>query len=505
MVVSPSGALNWVPTESQGPSTNLVTVAVNDQGSPALSGTVSFTVIAREVNQPPQLPTLLEQTVNEGQAFALLLVGSDPDLPPQSLTYSLVDGPSGLTVGLNGLVNWAPSESQGPSTNDVTVRLTDSGVPSITTTNTLRVIVREVNTPPSMVAPANQVLDEGQLFTWDLQGTDGDLPPQLLSYALIQAPLGMEITTQGVVTWTPNEPQGPSTNEVTIRLSDGGTPVLATTINFQLVVRENNRAPVWQNIPEQSAGEEQTLTLVLAAGDPDLPYQTLTYTLLSGPPGLTVAAPGELSWTPSESQGGSTNTVTIQVVDNGEPPLSATNELRIVVREINRAPVLPPLAEQAIVASVPWSFALAGTDADLPAQLLTYTILSGPLGLSVTPGGEVTWTPSDAQAPSTNTITLRLSDDGQPPLATTADFVVVVRPRDEIPELTLSVPETGGPMVLKIRGKNGQALILENAPILGQWSEAQRLTGLGMDTPIQVILPAILPDQIQFWRVRANP
>ena len=60
-------------------------------------------------------------------------------------------------------------------------------------------------------------------------------------------------------------------------------------------------------------------------------------------------------------------------------------------------------------------------------------------------------------------------------------------------------------MVLKIRGKNGQALILENAPVLGQWSEAQRLTGLGMDTPIQVILPSVLPDQIQFWRVRTNP
>ena len=157
------------------------------------------------------------------------------------------------------------------------------------------------------------------------------------------------------------------------------------------------------------------------------------------------------------------------------------------------------------MASVPWSLTLTGTDADLPAQLLSYSVLSGPLGLSVTPSGEVTWTPSVAQAPSTNTITLRLSDDGQPRLSTTANFVVVVRARDEIPELTLSVPETGGPMVLKIRGKNGQALILENAPILGQWSETQRLTGLGMDTPVQVILPAVLPDQIQFWRVRTSP
>jgi hypothetical protein len=50
----------------------------------------------------------------------------------------------------------------------------------------------------------------------------------------------------------------------------------------------------------------------------------------------------------------------------------------------------------------------------------------------------------------------------------------------------------------------GQALVLENAPALGQGSETQRLTGLGMDTPVQVVLPAILPDQIQFWRVRTG-
>ncbi|MDO8941620.1 MAG: Ig-like domain-containing protein, partial [Desulfobacterales bacterium] len=421
------------------------------------------------------------------------------------LTYSRVDGPSGLAIGPSGLVNWTPSESQGPSTNTVSVRVTDSGIPPLATTNTFQIVVLEVNSPPALVAPANQVIDEGQAFLWNLQGTDGDLPPQALTYALIQGPLGMSVTPEGVVTWTPSELQGPSTNEVSIRIADDGLPSLSATVQFQLVVREVNRAPVWQDTPEQSVDEGAALTLNLAAGDPDLPYQALTYSLLSGPSGLAVSALGTLTWTPSESQGPSSNTVMVRVVDDGEPPLAATNQFRVVVREVNSMPVLASIADQSAVAAVPWTLALEGTDRDLPIQTLTYTLLSGPLGLSVTTGGMVDWTPSEAQAPSTNTVTVRLSDDGLPPLSSTADFVVVVRSRDEVPELSLSVPTAGGPMVLKIRGKNGQGMALENASVLGQWSEAQRLTGLGMDTPIQVTLPAVLLDDSQFWRIRIVP
>jgi hypothetical protein len=39
------------------------------------------------------------------------------------------------TVGTDGQVNWTPTEQQGPSTNMVLVRVSDSGVPALSTTN----------------------------------------------------------------------------------------------------------------------------------------------------------------------------------------------------------------------------------------------------------------------------------------------------------------------------------------------------------------------------------
>src|SRR5207302_3604322 len=57
-----TGAISWTPTEAQGPSTNTVAVRVTDNGSPGLSDTKSFTVIANEVNSAPVLTVPIGRT-----------------------------------------------------------------------------------------------------------------------------------------------------------------------------------------------------------------------------------------------------------------------------------------------------------------------------------------------------------------------------------------------------------------------------------------------------------
>jgi hypothetical protein len=63
-----------------------------------------------------------------------------------------------------------------------------------------------------------------------------DLPPTLLTYALVAPPAGASIDTNGVITWTPTQAQGPSTNTITTVVTDNGVPSLSATNSFAVVV-----------------------------------------------------------------------------------------------------------------------------------------------------------------------------------------------------------------------------------------------------------------------------
>ena len=48
--------------------------------------------------------------------------------------------------------------------------------------------------------------------------------------ALVSAPVGVNLNPNtGVLSWTPTEAQGPSTNVITVKVSDNGSPSLSAT------------------------------------------------------------------------------------------------------------------------------------------------------------------------------------------------------------------------------------------------------------------------------------
>src|SRR5205085_6155351 len=81
-----------------------------------------------------------------------------------------------------------------------------------------------------------------------------------------------------------------------------------------------------------------TVTYDLTAQDEDVPAQTLTFSLISGPTGATVSGAGTFSWTPPA--GNSTNFATVRVTDNGSPALWDETTVTIIVVPTNAAPVL---------------------------------------------------------------------------------------------------------------------------------------------------------------------
>jgi hypothetical protein len=231
LTVGTNGFLTWRPTEAQGPSTNRVRVSAHDG---VASTEQSFDIVVRESNLPPVWATsAVTRRVTEGLSLSFNLQATDPDLPAQRLGYRLESGPTGLVVGTNGLLTWTPTEAQGPSTNRVRVGVSDGwmSVPL-----EFDIVVREVNQAPvwTTVVGTRRV-NEGALLSFTIAATDTDLPAQPLTYRLINAPWGMTLGTNGLVSWRPTEVQGPSTNRVRITVGDGYVTV---PLEFDVIVRD---------------------------------------------------------------------------------------------------------------------------------------------------------------------------------------------------------------------------------------------------------------------------
>src|SRR5439155_22579200 len=101
--------------------------------------------------------------------------------------------------------------------------------------------------------------------------------------------------------------------------------------------------------------------------------------LVSAPDGMSLdPTTGVLTWTPTETQRSSTNLITVQVTDNGSPRLSATNSFTVVVTELNSAPGLTVPLNQTMNELSTLVVTNFATDADLPANTLTFSLVAGP-------------------------------------------------------------------------------------------------------------------------------
>jgi putative Ig domain-containing protein len=122
------GAFTWTPTESEGPGTYCARIVVSDG---ALSDFEDIVITVNEVNKPPVLTVPADFSTPWGDALSgVSASATDPDLPANTLTFSLTTYPTGMSIdGTTGAITWTPGSSQiGPNT--VTVRVTDNGTPA---------------------------------------------------------------------------------------------------------------------------------------------------------------------------------------------------------------------------------------------------------------------------------------------------------------------------------------------------------------------------------------
>ncbi len=147
-----TGLFTWTPTEAQGPGVYDVTIRVTDSGSPALSDFETISIVVTETNNfTPTLASIANRTVLAGDTVTFTNSASDSDLP-LDLSFRLDAGaPSGAEVDpQSGVFVWPTLPDSPDSTNSITVRVSDNGVPEKTASRTFttRVVSKKLTLSP---------------------------------------------------------------------------------------------------------------------------------------------------------------------------------------------------------------------------------------------------------------------------------------------------------------------------------------------------------------------
>jgi carbonic anhydrase/acetyltransferase-like protein (isoleucine patch superfamily) len=164
-VLQQQGAISITPDQLNAPdgNTNLpqnYLARGADSSKPFFNGAVdSFRVYTgaltngeiaamQSANLAPTLNPVSNQTVNAGVVLSITNTATDPDLPWQTLAFSLLSPPPGAVINTNsGVITWRPTVAQANNTNQFRVKVADNGTPSLSATQSFFVTVRPLAAP----------------------------------------------------------------------------------------------------------------------------------------------------------------------------------------------------------------------------------------------------------------------------------------------------------------------------------------------------------------------
>jgi hypothetical protein len=358
--------------------------------------------------------------VAENAAAVTTVTASDADLPAQTLTYAIVGGADQALFSIDastGVLSFAsapdyetPTDAGADNVYDVIVQASDG---TLNDTQAIAVTVTPVNDNTPVItsngggATASINVAENAAAVTTVTASDADLPAQTLTYAISGGADAARFTinaSTGVLSFVtapdyeaPTDVGGNNVYDVTVQVSDGtggtGSQSIAVT-----VTPVNDNAPILGPIGAQTIAEGALLSFTASATDADLPAQSLSYSLAGAPAGATInATTGAFSWTPTEAQGPGSYSFDILVSDG---TATDSETITVTVTEVNDAPILGAIGNQTIAEGSPLSFTATATDADLPAQSLSYSLAGAPAGATINATtGAFSWTPTEAQGP----------------------------------------------------------------------------------------------------------
>jgi len=461
-----------------------------------------------DITDPGNAPSLTlaitsepELVANEGMRWKYQVVTEYDD----NLTFTLLQAPDGMIIDENGLITWTPDGTVEQA--DVIVGVVYASglqVRGNTQAFTLNVTLAndDVNDKPEFVTteemlPSSAVI--GSIFTYQFEvndpddannGTDLIWSVDLPYVSGTPEEYGVTISSTGLLRWqVPAEPSlllRLSGLRIRVSVTDGEEDwkvgsESAPSLGWTLRLVDGNEAPVivTESLPEATEDTPYSAQIDVTdiAGDDgegNVVLDDLTYALTQAPEGMTISESGLISWTPGESGSNESyvETVVVEVRDGLESGVEpVTRSYDVTVNSVNDAPVINGTPAALVILGQTYSQQLNVTDSDDSIDGLTFTLVSGPEGMTVSASGLIEWTPS---APGNVTAEVSVADGGE----------------DGAASASVS-------WAIEVRDNN-------KAPVIGQGNSASLNTN--EDTPVEVRLTATDEDGDELsWSITSEP
>jgi len=254
----------------------------------SISITGCLSMIFPEPNNPPAITPIPDATITVGETLTYPVEAADPD-EGDTLIYSLTTNPS-TNMAINpttGLISWTTPTATGSF--EVVVEVSDG---KSSDTESFTVTVNPALVGPSDIDLTPLTATVGVEYIGTVTATPGD--NTTLTFSLVGAPSGMEISTAGRITWLPTVT---GDQAVTVVVTDGAG--LSDSKSFAIIVSTANYAPIVTYIPDASLTAGETFTYTVEATDPD--GDDLTYSLTTSPiTNMSINGnSGVINWTPT--------------------------------------------------------------------------------------------------------------------------------------------------------------------------------------------------------------
>jgi hypothetical protein len=307
-----------------------------------------FTLFLRPGNQRPVFTSPAQRSVPENTSSALAVVAIDGDVPPQTLTYTIVGGAdqARFSITSGGGLSFidppdfeAPDDANANNLYEVAVQASDGngGI----ATQVISVTVTPVNDfPPVITTPDTVSVVENRELILPLTASDGDLPTQQITFSIAggadQARFIIRGDGTALLFKSPPDFDAPSdTNAdnvyvVVVQASDGVFSAVQAIL--VTVAPINDHSPTFTSADMVSAAENTTTVMTVTATDVDRPLQEVTFSIIGGvdQAQFNITSDGVLSFnappdfeTPTDANGDNVYVVIVQASDGSLTNLQA--------------------------------------------------------------------------------------------------------------------------------------------------------------------------------------
>ncbi|MEL4897465.1 putative Ig domain-containing protein [Crocosphaera sp. Alani8] len=258
-----TGLVQWQPQSDQLGQFDIAVAAIDSDGA----GTVqAFSISIQPQNQPPVITSTTPPTVTTPQTVYRYDLHVR-ELDGEKLTYSLVQGPSGMTIDELGRVRWTPN-AENTGNYPIEIAVTDSLGATVTQSFTLEVVA-DTLAPTVRVNPSVQPVDLGQSVTLYVRATD-NIGVSTLSLTVNGQAVSLD--GNGLYTFTPDTV---GTIEAIATATDAAGNSQSAITTFEVLDFSDEDAPII-NLP---AFSEDTVTspteIIGTVNDDNLQYYTL--------------------------------------------------------------------------------------------------------------------------------------------------------------------------------------------------------------------------------------